>query len=109
MLASSVFKRSRLLLLAYVAGTPASVPLLASLIWFDSFLYLWLHYCFAVVLAVTGIHATAFVATVAVVLPYSKSNPFYLSDYFDHIIILSASGIWDIYQPNYIKETIGLP
>ncbi len=38
-----------------------------------------------------------FVPTVAAILPYSKSNSFYLSDYFDHMIILSASGIWDIY------------
>jgi hypothetical protein len=47
LLASSVFKRGRLLLLESVAGIPASVPLLASLLWFVSFLFLLQHYLYA--------------------------------------------------------------
>jgi hypothetical protein len=89
LLVSSVFKRSPLLLLESVAGIPASAPMLASMLWFVSFLFLWQHYCyhprFAVILSVTGIHAPAFFTHVAAFLPYSKSNSFYLSNDYDRI------------------------
>ncbi len=47
LLASSVFKRSPLLLLESVAGIPASVPMLASMLWFVSFLFLLQYYLYA--------------------------------------------------------------